>query len=75
MNQDQLVGNSLNNGHVVEVKLNADGTLNERELETFCGEALKGRVVWDGHIYRNNLEGRRALRNEMARLQNISEEF
>lgn len=77
VDKDQLKGATANNWHIVEVKLNADGTVNQRETETFCGEELKARIAYDGrnHVFKNDFEGRKALRNEMARLQNLKEEF
>ena len=76
VDKDQLKGASANNWHIVEIKLNSDGGVDQISAETFCGEDLKGRVTYlNKHVFKNDPVGRANLRNEMARLQNLKEEF
>lgn len=77
VNKNQLAGPYAANWHIVEVELNPNDSVKSRAVVTFCGEHLNDKINWDRqhHIFRNDFEGRAKLRNEIARLQNVNEEF
>lgn len=79
VDNDQLAGEAAMNWHIVEEKLDDANVVTLRVTKVFCGESLKSDIHWDRsyHVFRNDFEGRNALRDddEMARLQNIDEEF